>query len=126
MCPASMYLVAAALLAGPPDTPMAEVGDLASLLPGRTAAHNSLWIENPLSDQFRSSKRGVVADIKGPATITMIHFAMPGRSVQTQRDRGSAVEDLLGRGEARPASIVRWSISSATRRACGARSIRRW
>ena len=41
---------AAALLAAPPETPMAEIGDLASLLPGRTAAQNALWIENPLSD----------------------------------------------------------------------------
>ena len=85
MCPASMYLVAAALLAAPPDTPMAEIGDLASLLPGRTAAQNSLWTENPLSDQFRSSKRVVVADIKGPATITMIHFAMP-ETMKLNRD----------------------------------------
>ena len=51
--------------------------DLAKLMPGRTAAQNALWSENPLSARFNSSKRVVVAEIKGPATITMIHFAMP-------------------------------------------------
>jgi len=51
--------------------------DLAKLIPGRTAAQNALWSENPLSARFNSSKRVVVAEIKGPAVITMIHFAMP-------------------------------------------------
>jgi hypothetical protein len=51
--------------------------DLARLTPGRTAAQNALWSENPLSARFNSSKRVVVAEIKGPAVITMIHFAMP-------------------------------------------------
>lgn len=53
------------------------VGDLAKLTPGRTRAENALWIENGLSQRFNSSKRVVVAEIKGPAVITMIHFAMP-------------------------------------------------
>jgi hypothetical protein len=51
--------------------------NLASLTPGRTRAENALWIENALSARFNSSKQVVVADLKGPATITMIHFAMP-------------------------------------------------
>lgn len=51
--------------------------DLARLAQGRTGAQNALWIENPLSARFTSSKRVVVAEVKGPATITMIHFAMP-------------------------------------------------
>ena len=51
--------------------------DLPRLVPGRTAAQNALWIENPLSARFNSSKRVVVAEVKGPAVITMIHFAMP-------------------------------------------------
>jgi hypothetical protein len=38
---------------------------------------NALWTENELTARFDSSRRVVVADIKGPATITMIHFAMP-------------------------------------------------
>jgi hypothetical protein len=53
------------------------LNDLARLTPGRTKAQNALWIENPLSARFNSSKRVVVADVKGPASITMIHFAMP-------------------------------------------------
>jgi hypothetical protein len=85
MYPASIYVVAAALLTAPPGAPLAEVGDLARLVPGRTAAQNALWIENPLSDQFRSSKRVVMANLKGPATITMMHFAMP-EAMKLNRD----------------------------------------
>ena len=48
---------------------------LAKLTPGRTKAENALWIENPLTAQFKTSKRVVVADLKGPAVITMMHFA---------------------------------------------------
>ncbi|HUS73708.1 MAG TPA: glycoside hydrolase family 172 protein [Sedimentisphaerales bacterium] len=57
--------------------PVSDISDLARLTPGRTAAQNALWIENPLSARFNSSKQVVVADIKDPAVITMIHFAMP-------------------------------------------------
>jgi hypothetical protein len=48
---------------------------LEKLTPGRTKAENALWIENPLTAQFMSSKRVVVANLKGPAVITMMHFA---------------------------------------------------
>ena len=48
---------------------------LARLTPGRTKAENALWIENPLTAQFKSSKHVVVANLKGPAVITMVHFA---------------------------------------------------
>jgi hypothetical protein len=54
-----------------------RLDDLAQLTPGRTKAENALWIETPLTARFNSSKRVVVADLKGPAVITMIHFAMP-------------------------------------------------
>ncbi len=54
-----------------------EFGDLAKLTPGRTKAENALWIENPLTARFNSTNRVVVADIRGPAVITMIHFALP-------------------------------------------------
>lgn len=57
--------------------PASDIEDMAKLIPGRTAAQNALWSENPLSARFNSSKRVVVAEIKGPAVITMIHFAMP-------------------------------------------------
>ena len=59
---------------------MAQTGgfdDLPTLLSGRTATKNALWLENDPSVQFRSSKRVAFADIPGPATITMIHFALP-------------------------------------------------
>lgn len=62
-----------------------DVSNLSSLTPGRTAAQNALWIENPLSARFNTSKQVVVADIKGPAVITMIHFAMP-QTLQLNRD----------------------------------------
>jgi hypothetical protein len=47
------------------------------LLPGHTAAKNALWRENDLGRRFHSRKRVVIADIQGPATITMVHFALP-------------------------------------------------
>ncbi|MBI4659026.1 MAG: DUF2961 domain-containing protein, partial [Verrucomicrobia bacterium] len=59
--------------------------DLSKLMTGRTRAENALWIENPLSARFNSSKQVVVADLKGPATITMIHFAMP-QTLKLNRD----------------------------------------
>ena len=57
--------------------PASSLEELACLTPGRTTAQNALWIENELSARFNSSKRVVVADIKGPAIVTMVHFAMP-------------------------------------------------
>jgi len=62
-----------------------DLSDLARLTPGRTAAENALWLENSLSARFNSSKRVVVADLKGPAVITMIHFAMP-QTLKLNRD----------------------------------------
>jgi hypothetical protein len=70
------YVLAAGLLSAPPGDRAADL-ELARLTPGRTAAQNALWIETPLTDRFNSTKRVVVADLKGPAAITMIHFAMP-------------------------------------------------
>jgi hypothetical protein len=51
--------------------------DLARLTPGRTRAENALWIENPLTARFNTTNRVVVADLRGPAMITMLHFALP-------------------------------------------------
>jgi hypothetical protein len=58
---------------------------LPTLLPGHTAAKNALWRENDLIARFHSTKRVVIAEIQGPATITMIHFAMPG-TMKLNRD----------------------------------------
>ena len=52
--------------------------DLARVAPGSSKVFNALWGENPLTDQFRTATNVVVADLKGPAEITMIHFAYPG------------------------------------------------
>ena len=71
------YIILAVLIAGSVSNGGSAIEELPRLTPGKTAAQNALWIENPLSARFNSSKRVVVADIKRPATITMIHFAMP-------------------------------------------------
>jgi hypothetical protein len=77
---------------------LGQPADLARLTPGQTKAVNALWIENPLSLQFKTTKRVVVADLKGPAEITMIHFAYP--------QNGTVNRDLLLRiywdGETNP------------------------
>jgi hypothetical protein len=51
--------------------------NLSDLTPGQTRAENALWIENALTARFNTSKQVTVAQIKGPAMITMIHFALP-------------------------------------------------
>jgi hypothetical protein len=72
-----LYIAAAILAVAPALSAASDIDDLARLVPGRTAAQNALWIETPLTARFNSSKSVIVAEIKGPATITMIHFAMP-------------------------------------------------
>jgi len=52
---------------------------------GRVRAENALWIENSLTARFNSAKQVTVAEIKGPAVITMIHFAMP-QTLKLNRD----------------------------------------
>jgi hypothetical protein len=52
---------------------------LAQVDNGDTKAINALWVENSPSLQFKTTTNVVVADLKGPAEITMIHFAYPGR-----------------------------------------------
>ena len=52
-----------------------DIPDVARMTPGQTAAQNALWLENPLSKQFKSTKQVVVAEINGPGLITMMHFA---------------------------------------------------
>jgi hypothetical protein len=72
-----VFLFPAALCANVAFGQAPGLDDLATLTPGRTRAENALWIETPLTARFNSSKRVVVADLKGPAVITMVHFAMP-------------------------------------------------
>lgn len=73
----ALYVLLVGSVISKASYPVSDLEALARLVPGRTMAQNALWIENPLSARFNSAKRVVVADIKGPATITMIHFAMP-------------------------------------------------
>jgi hypothetical protein len=55
--------------------------DLPRLTPGKVGMPNGLWIENDPSRLFTKRSRVVVADVKGPATITMIHFALPAAQI---------------------------------------------
>lgn len=68
-----------ALLMTIPQNALAQfhLGELPMLDPGKTGMENGLWVETPLERQFNSSKTVVLADLKGPAKITMIHFALP-------------------------------------------------
>ncbi len=81
-----------------------QLPDLARLTPGRTRAENALWVENPLTSQFKTSKRVVVAQINGPAMITMMHFAYGDSAVS--REHKPLNRDLLLRiywdGESTP------------------------
>jgi len=82
-------------------TAMAQTGDLSSLSDlamGRVRAQNALWIENPVEKQFLTTTRVVVADIKGPAQIEMMHFAMPG-VLELGRE---AILEIYWDGETRP------------------------
>lgn len=55
-----------------------RVGDLCRLWDGETKTVNALWGENPPERVFGNGRtKVVIADIKGPGVITMIHFAMP-------------------------------------------------
>ncbi len=90
-----MVAVAAVSARGQP----AVGGDaLPHLTPGRVKAQNALWIENGLSARFNSSTQVVVAQISGPAEITMIHFAMP----QTLKLGREAILRLYWDGESTP------------------------
>lgn len=73
----SKLILAAGLFSLPARGQLWSSPDLEQLNPGRTKAVNALWGENPLHVQFKTSKRVVVANLPGPAEITMIHFAYP-------------------------------------------------
>ena len=88
--------------------PGAGLDNLDRLESGRTKAENALWIENPLTARFNTSKRVVVADIKGPAQITMIHFAVPASQVSDpikKLDRELVIQ-MFWDGEATPSVSV--------------------
>ena len=99
------------------------LGDLPTLWSGLRGTKNALWTENEPGLRFYTTKRVVIAESSRAGHDTMIHFALP-RSHEAQP--GPAAENVLGRRERRPAWTARWWISSATRRARGRRSTRRW
>ncbi|MCL5278805.1 MAG: DUF2961 domain-containing protein [Planctomycetes bacterium] len=78
-----MQMAVLSLAAGAGE--LADVEDLPRLVAGRVRAENALWIENALTARFNSAKQVTVAEIKGPAVITMIHFAMPA-TLKLNRD----------------------------------------
>jgi hypothetical protein len=80
-----LYVSVATMALGQTAGLNAGMSDLPQLTPGRTAAQNALWIENALSARFNTSRQVVVAEIEGPAVITMIHFAMP-QTLKLNRD----------------------------------------
>lgn len=70
LCSVLVLLTCAAFAADP----------LYHLTPGQTKQINALWVENPANMKFgEGRKKVVIADIKGPAVITMIHFALPAK-----------------------------------------------
>ncbi len=72
-----MAILIGAMMMGSAFVQGSDLSELARLTPGQTVAQNALWIENAMSARFNTSKRVVVAEVQGPAVITMIHFAMP-------------------------------------------------
>lgn len=53
---------------------------------GETRQVNALWGENPKEMQFGEGRsKVVIADLKGPGIITMIHFALP-QAMKLNRD----------------------------------------
>jgi hypothetical protein len=69
------------VIAGPLDT-----DSLFQLRDGETKQVNALWGENPKEMQFGEGRsKVVIADLKGPGIITMIHFALP-QSMKLNRD----------------------------------------
>lgn len=76
---AAVVLVLVGFMGAVVGAEMARVPDLASLpvVEGEPIKmENALWGETPEERQLLGRKV-VIADIKGPAVITMIHFAMP-------------------------------------------------
>jgi hypothetical protein len=86
-----------AMLGQMPLGAFGQMEGLGRLTPGRTKAENALWRENPLSLQFVSSRRIVVAEINGPAEITMMHFAYA--RAQLGQDAHVPLSSQIGNGK---------------------------
>jgi len=76
-----------------------EAEALYHLWPGETKMANALWPENPKQVQFGEGRsRVVIANMKGPGVITMVHFAMP----ETMRLNRDTVLRIYWDGEKTP------------------------
>ena len=80
--PIALAMLVAAPAAGGELVPLPELDSLYRLKEGETRAVNALWIENPKELQFGAGRTSVViADLKGPGVITMIHIDRPSIDV---------------------------------------------
>ncbi|HOW69349.1 MAG TPA: DUF2961 domain-containing protein [Phycisphaerae bacterium] len=82
----TLMLVCCTVLTTATRSPGADFSGLSRLDNGKVRAENGLWIETPPERQFKSGKEVVVADVKGPGVITMIHFALPNWSVSKPKE----------------------------------------
>lgn len=63
-----------------------QVESICRLWEGETKQVNALWGENPKEMQFGEGRsKVIIADLKGPGIITMIHFALP-QAMKLNRD----------------------------------------
>jgi hypothetical protein len=87
LCVAALLLVCmGAAAAAPAPLPAPDLESLYRLWPGETKQSNALWPENAKELQFGDGRsKVVIADLKGPGIITMIHFAMP-EAMRLNRD----------------------------------------
>lgn len=85
LCIALLMLSMIPVCAQTPDL-VPQFDSLYRLQDGETKQVNALWGENPKEMQFGEGKtKVVIADIKGPGIITMIHFALP-QAMRLNRD----------------------------------------
>lgn len=115
-----VLLALALLIAKPSSSQTAD--SLYLLKDGETKQVNALWGENPKEMQFGDGRsKVVIADLKGPGVITMIHFALP-QAMKLNRD--TTLKIFWGKPIR--ASKRRWWTSSATRTARWSEWIPRW
>ena len=86
------------LFAEPVDV-IPQLDSLYRLQDGETKQVNALWGENPGTMQFGNGRTMVViADLKGPGVITMIHFALP----QAMKMNRETILRIYWDGETKP------------------------
>lgn len=82
----ALICLAAQIFAAAAPTAVTGVDSLYRLRDAKTTTENALWGENPKVKQFGEGRsKVVIADLKGPGIITMIHFALPA-TLKLNRD----------------------------------------